>query len=63
MAAVNAYLSFAGNCESAFEFYKSNFGSEYAMLAALAISTPVSRLVRAKGQRSCTMNCRSAGRC
>ena len=33
MAAVNAYLSFSGNCEEAFEFYKSNFGGEYAMVS------------------------------
>lgn len=29
MATVNAYLTFNGNCEEAFEFYKSVFGGEY----------------------------------
>lgn len=33
MAAVNAYLSFGGNCEEAFHFYKSVFGGEFAMLS------------------------------
>ncbi len=30
MKAVNPYLNFSGNCEEAFEFYKSVFGSEFA---------------------------------
>ncbi len=29
MATVNAYLNFEGNCEEAFQFYKSIFGGEY----------------------------------
>ena len=29
MAVVNAYLTFDGNCEEAFEFYKSVFGGDY----------------------------------
>lgn len=29
MAVVNPYLNFDGNCEEAFEFYKSVFGGEY----------------------------------
>lgn len=29
MATVNTYLTFNGNCEEAFEFYKSVFGNEY----------------------------------
>ncbi|MEP6947417.1 MAG: VOC family protein [Acidobacteriota bacterium] len=33
MAAVNAYLSFDGNCEEAFEFYRSVFGGEFAMMS------------------------------
>lgn len=33
MAAVNAYLSFAGNCEEAFDFYRSVFGGEFAMVS------------------------------
>jgi len=31
MAAVNPYLTFNGNCEEAFDFYKSVFGGEFAM--------------------------------
>lgn len=30
MATVNIYLTFNGNCEEAFNFYKSAFGGEYA---------------------------------
>jgi PhnB protein len=30
MKAVNPYLNFSGNCEEAFEFYKSVFGGEFA---------------------------------
>lgn len=29
MATVNTYLTFDGNCEAAFEFYKSAFGGEF----------------------------------
>ncbi len=32
MAAVNPYLTFAGNCEEAFNFYKSVFGGEFAFI-------------------------------
>lgn len=30
MATVNAYLTFEGNCEAAFNFYKSAFGGEFS---------------------------------
>lgn len=32
MATVNIYLSFNGNCEEAFSFYKSAFGREFAYI-------------------------------
>ncbi|HRV93300.1 MAG TPA: VOC family protein [Anaerolineae bacterium] len=32
MKAVNPYLNFSGNCEEAFNFYKSVFGGEFVML-------------------------------
>jgi PhnB protein len=32
MAAINPYLTFAGKAEEAFNFYKSVFGGEFAML-------------------------------
>lgn len=32
MASVNPYLNFNGNCQEAFDFYKSVFGTEYAMV-------------------------------
>jgi PhnB protein len=30
MATINPYLNFDGNCEEAFEFYRSQFGGEFA---------------------------------
>ena len=32
MAQVNAYLNFKGNCEAAFNFYKSVFGGEFSFI-------------------------------
>jgi PhnB protein len=32
MATVNVYLTFNGNCEEAFEFYKTSFGKEISYL-------------------------------
>lgn len=32
MASVNVYLNFDGNCEEAFNFYKSVFGGEFAFM-------------------------------
>jgi len=32
MASVNAYLNFQGNCEAAFNFYRSVFGGEFAFV-------------------------------
>ncbi|KAA6333997.1 hypothetical protein EZS27_017642 [termite gut metagenome] len=32
MATVNAYLAFNGNCEVAFDFYKSVFGNEFSFI-------------------------------
>ncbi|MCZ6704217.1 MAG: VOC family protein [Ignavibacteria bacterium] len=33
MTTINTYLSFNGNCEEAFNFYKSVFGGEFAHIA------------------------------
>lgn len=32
MAAINPYLNFGGNCEEAFNFYKSAFGGDFTAL-------------------------------
>lgn len=32
MATVNVYLPYYGNCEEAFNFYKSDFGGEFPLL-------------------------------
>ena len=31
MATINPYLAFKGNCEEAFEFYRSQFGGDFAV--------------------------------
>jgi PhnB protein len=33
MAAIDLYLSFPGNCEEAFDFYKSTFGGDFSVLS------------------------------
>jgi PhnB protein len=33
MATINPYVAFQGNCEEAFNFYKSVFGGEFAMIS------------------------------
>ena len=32
MASINAYINFLGNCEKAFNYYKSVFGGEFTMI-------------------------------
>ena len=33
MAAIDPYITFKGNCEEAFNHYKSIFGGEFSMLS------------------------------
>jgi PhnB protein len=40
MATVNAYLVFDGNCEEAFNFYKSAFGKEFSILSRFSEMPP-----------------------
>jgi PhnB protein len=40
MAAVNPYLTFNGQCEAAFNFYKSAFGGEFLMLSRFSEIPP-----------------------
>ncbi|MBU8882546.1 VOC family protein [Flavobacteriaceae bacterium JJC] len=40
MAQVNAYLTFDGNCEEAFNFYKSVFGGEFPMIGKFGDMPP-----------------------
>ncbi|WP_017258780.1 VOC family protein [Pedobacter arcticus] len=40
MATVNTYLTFDGNCEQAFEFYKSAFGGEFKDLTRFGEMPP-----------------------
>ena len=41
MAAVNAYLGFDGNCEQAFNFYKSIFGGEFLYFGRFSEMPPM----------------------
>ena len=40
MATVNAYINFEGNCEEAFNYYKSVFGGEFTMLSRFSEMPP-----------------------
>src|SRR5215469_16426460 len=40
MATVNPYLTFNGNCEEAFNFYKSVFGGEFRMFSRFGDMPP-----------------------
>lgn len=40
MTSVNPYLTFNGNCEEAFNFYRSVFGGEFQMLGRFAEMPP-----------------------
>ena len=40
MATINAYLTFDGNCEEAFNFYKSVFGGEFPMVGRFGDMPP-----------------------
>jgi len=41
MATINPYLTFNGNCEEAFKFYKSVFGGEFTYLGRYKEMTPM----------------------
>ena len=41
MATVNAYLTFNGNCEEAFDFYKSVFGGEFCFIGRFKDMPPM----------------------
>ena len=40
MATVNVYLTFDGNCEEAFNFYRSVFGGEFPMMSRFSEMPP-----------------------
>ena len=37
---LNTYINFKGNCREAFEFYRSVFGGEFAILADIPQTVP-----------------------
>ncbi len=41
MTTINTYLTFNGNCEEAFSFYKSVFGGEFAHIGKFRTPDPL----------------------
>ena len=59
MLAVNPYLNFNGNTEEAFNFYKSVFGGEFAMVQRFLKTRPSAAIfLRPMQTRLCTSPCR-----
>ncbi|MDB5118853.1 MAG: glyoxalase [Sphingobacteriales bacterium] len=44
MKQINPYLTFNGNCEEAFNFYKSVFDGEFSYIKRLSETPPIGRL-------------------
>lgn len=51
MAQVNAYLTFNGNCEQAFSFYKSAFGKEFQYMGRYKENQPECEMTEEEGNR------------
>jgi len=50
MTTVNVYLTFDGNCEEAFNFYKSVFGSEFSSLSRFKDMPPLEGVPPQEGE-------------
>ena len=53
---INPYLTFDGNCEEAFNYYKSVFGGEFAMLSRFAEMPPQDGVVLTEDQKNLIMH-------
>lgn len=51
MAAINPYLLFNGNCEEAFNFYKSVFGGEFPMVMRFKDVPPEHKMPESEGEK------------
>jgi len=51
MAAINPYLNFDGNCEKAFNFYKSVFGGEFLTLMRFKDVPPEVHFPESEGEK------------
>jgi hypothetical protein len=62
MVKVNTYITFNGDCEEAFNFYKSVFGGEFAFLGRFKDMPPVDgrSAPEGKAKKLCTFLCPSA---
>ena len=62
MTKVNVYLTFNGNCEEAFNFYKSVFGGEFLYLGRFKDMPPIEgrSAPENEAEKSCTFHCLSA---
>jgi PhnB protein len=59
MAKINPYLIFNGNCEKAFNFYKSVFGGEFSTISTFGDMPPMPghELPEEAKNASCTFRC------
>ena len=51
MATINPYLNFSGNCEEAFNFYKSVFGGEFLMIMRFKDIPAEYQMAESEGQK------------
>lgn len=60
MATVNPYLTFNGNCEEAFTFYKSVFGGDFPYVGRFKEMPPIEgmNVPESEGEKSCMFHYR-----
>jgi PhnB protein len=51
MKAINPYLNFSGNCEEAFDFYRSVFGGEFATVMRFKEVPPEAQMDASEGEK------------
>ena len=51
MSTINPYLNFNGNCEEAFNFYKSVFGGDFAMVMRFKDVPPEFQMPGSEGEK------------
>lgn len=56
MAILNPYLTFLGNCEEAFNFYKSVFGGEFSYLGRFSEMPPQKEVILSEDQQNKIMH-------
>lgn len=56
MTTINIYLTFNGNCEEAFNYYKSVFGNEFAMMSRFKEMPPQEGMTLRKEEEDLVMH-------